>query len=69
MIGHVRDLDGILVMDGSYGVTYKVDTVHTIDGNLEGLRWRPGHPDIDLLLDARHLVGTLNFIWPPAKES
>lgn len=53
-----------LVMDGYNGhVTYIVDTVYVIDGNLASLR--RGHPDINLLLDARRLVSTLNAMFPP----
>jgi hypothetical protein len=66
---YMRCLDGMLVMDGVYGVTYNVDTVESIDGNLDSMRARPDHPDIDRLLDARRHVSVLNFIWPPVEES
>lgn len=48
--------DGILVMDGNFASTYRVETVKAIDGNLDSMRARPGHPDIDLLLDARKML-------------
>jgi hypothetical protein len=49
-----------IVLDGADGVTYDVGTVQEIDASLETLSRRPGHPDIDRLLDARLLVGTLD---------
>lgn len=61
---HIRMLNGGLVMDGAYGVTYNVDTVESIDANLDSMRHRPDHPDIDRLLDARSHVRVLNWIWP-----
>lgn len=69
MADHIRMLNGKLVMDGVYGVTYNVDTVESIDANLDSMRARPDHPDIDRLLDARRHVSVLNFIWPPAEAS
>ncbi|WP_405747896.1 hypothetical protein [Streptomyces canus] len=69
MADHIRMLNGKLVMDGVYGVTYNVDTVESIDGNLDSMRARPDHPDIDRLLDARRHVGVLNFIWPPEETN
>lgn len=62
--GRIRTNGDHLVMDGVYATTYRVDTVDEIDANLDCLRYRPDHPDIDLLLDARRIVGTLNWIWP-----
>ena len=69
MADHIRMLNGKLVMDGVYGVTYSVDTVESIDANLDSMRARPDHPDIDRLLDARRHVSVLNFIWPPGETS
>ncbi|MGW0586048.1 hypothetical protein ACWD25_61730 [Streptomyces sp. NPDC002920] len=63
---YIRVLNGILVMDGAFGSTYNVNTVEAIDGNLDSMRARPDHPDIDRLLDARRLVSVLNCIWPPS---
>lgn len=55
----------LLVLDGAYGSTYVVDTVEKIDANLESLHYRPAHPDIDRLLDARLHVAVLNCLFPP----
>lgn len=54
---------GLFVMDGAFGSTYIVDTVEAIDANLESLRWRPGHPDVDRLLDARRIVGPFRALF------
>lgn len=62
---HLRWQGRVLVMDGVYGSTYVVDTVDSIDANLESLRHHPDHPDIDRLLDARLIVGALNSFAPP----
>lgn len=62
--GRIRTIGEHLVMDGMYGTTYRVSTIDEIDANLDSLRHRPGHPDIDLLLDARRIVGVLNYVWP-----
>ncbi|MFG2970904.1 hypothetical protein ACGFZS_47310 [Streptomyces sp. NPDC048288] len=51
--------DSQIVIDGAHGSTYAVGTVEQIDANLESLRHHRGHPDIDRLLDARLLVGSL----------
>ena len=61
---HIRTLNGLLVLDGFYGTIYNVNTVEAIDGNLDSMRARPDHPDIDRLLDARNHVRVLNWIWP-----
>lgn len=53
------ELRGRIVLDGVYGTTYPVGTVQEIDTNLKDLSRRPGHPDIDRLLDARLLVAAL----------
>ncbi|MGW0576323.1 hypothetical protein ACWD25_10215 [Streptomyces sp. NPDC002920] len=63
---YIRILNGILVMDGAFGSTYNVNTIEAIDGNLDSMRFRPDHPDIDRLLDARRHVSVLSYIWPPA---
>ncbi|WP_371099873.1 hypothetical protein [Streptomyces sp. PU_AKi4] len=62
---HLRWEGKLLVLDGAYGSTYNVDTVGSIDANLECLRHHPGHPDIDRLLDARLHVVVLNAVFPP----
>lgn len=55
-------------MEGTTGhVTYNVDTVEQIDGNLASLS--PGHPDVNLLLDARLKMRLLDLIWPSAVPS
>jgi hypothetical protein len=59
----------LLVLDGAYGSTYNVDTVDSIDANLESLRYRPHHPDVDRLLDARLHVSVLNSITPPSAQN
>lgn len=61
---HIRTDRGCLVMDGAFGSIYIVDTVEVIDANLESLHWRPNHPDVDRLLDARRVVGALRAIFP-----
>ncbi|MFI2620420.1 hypothetical protein [Streptomyces sp. NPDC018584] len=63
---HMRWEGKLLVLDGTYGSTYNVDTINSIDANLESLRYRPDHPDINRLLDARLHVAVLNSIWPPS---
>lgn len=59
---YIRKEGDLFVLDGAFGTVYNVDTVESIDANLEGLR--PDHPDVDRLLDARKLIGPLNAIWP-----
>lgn len=55
---------GPLIMDGVSGhVTYNVDTLWLIDGNLGSLPSR--HPDVDLLLDARQKIALLIFVLGP----
>lgn len=66
---HLRWEGKLLVLDGACGSTYNVDTVDSIDANLECLCYRPGHPDIDRLLDARLHVAVLNGLFPPAAEN
>lgn len=63
-VDHIRTDRDRLVMDGAFGAIYVVDTVEVIDANLESLHWRPSHPDIDRLLDARRVVGALRAIFP-----
>lgn len=63
---YIRSINGVLVMDGFYGTIYNVDTIDSIDANLDSMRHRPGHPDIDRLLDARRHISLLNYIWPDA---
>lgn len=59
-------------MNGTFAVTYNVDTVALVDANLEDLakqRASTRHPDVDLLLDARPLVSLLVSIWGPSAGS
>jgi hypothetical protein len=65
---HIRTDRDRLVMDGAFGSIYIVDTVEVIDANLESLRRRPGHPDIDRLLDTRRVVGALYALFPLGGE-
>lgn len=65
---YIRVQNGRYVLDGAFGVTYNVDTVESIDANLDSMRFRPGHPDIDRLLDARRIIGPLRVIIPPATD-
>jgi hypothetical protein len=66
---HLRWEGKLLVLDGAYGSTYNVDTVDSIDANLECLRYRPDHPDIDRLLDARLHVAVLNSFASPHAQN
>lgn len=66
---HLRWEGKLLVLDGVHGSTYNVNTVDSIDANLESMRHRPDHPDIDRLLDARLHVAVLNSIWPPSAQN
>lgn len=63
---YIRLDRGLVVMDGVFGSTYIVDTVEAIDANLDSLRSRPGHPDIDRLLDARRIVGPFRALFSDA---
>lgn len=65
LLEYVRTENGRMVLDGAFGVIYNVSTVDQIDGNLSDLRWHPGHPDIDRLLDARKWVKLLTGARSP----
>ena len=58
--GHIyrRGEGGPLVMDGTSRVTYRVSTIGAVDAALGHLC--KGHPDVDLLLDARRVISMLN---------
>lgn len=58
---YIRKEGDVFVLDGTFGVVYKVDTVDLIDANLADLR--PDHPDVDRLLDARKMIGLVNHIF------
>lgn len=66
MLEHARVIDGRMVLDGAFGVVYNINSLYEIDGNLSDLRWRPDHPDIDRLLDARKWVPLLQGSGRPA---